>query len=41
MFALPGWLWLLGAWLVLSVLVALGIARWFRWMAECDRDWGG
>lgn len=31
---LPGWAWLLLAWALLSTGLALGMARWFRWLRE-------
>ena len=31
---LPGWLWVLFAWLVGSVCFGMALARWFRWLRE-------
>jgi LPS O-antigen subunit length determinant protein (WzzB/FepE family) len=36
---LPGWAWLLIVWCLLSGLFAAGMARWFRFMRDGDRDW--
>lgn len=30
-----GWLLILLAWILASVLIALGLARWFRWI-RCE-----
>jgi hypothetical protein len=33
------WLCLGAGWLVVSVVVALGVGRWFKFMRDADRDW--
>lgn len=38
-FVQPSWLWFFVAWCVTSVVVALGLGRWFRFMRDEDRDW--
>jgi hypothetical protein len=44
----PAWLWLSAVWLGLSLLFALGVARWFRFLRDEDaeerrntHDWHG
>jgi hypothetical protein len=31
---MPEWVWMLLGWVVASVLVSAGLARWFRWLRD-------
>jgi hypothetical protein len=31
---MPEWLWLLAVWVVLGLVLALGLGRWFRWLRD-------
>ena len=35
---MPDWAWLLGMWLLAGLLLALGVARWFRYLHDGDED---
>jgi hypothetical protein len=35
---MPEWVWLLLGWVLLSVLVSAGLARWFQGMRDGERD---
>jgi hypothetical protein len=31
---MPEWVWMLLGWVLMSVLVSVGLARWFRWLRD-------